>query len=188
MTGRESYGWRLLVTVVCMVAKEARSGRTIRLWREQLSQLTEPPFDTGPDSLFVAYYASAEVGCFLALGWDPPERILDLFTEFRAETNGLITPHGNGLLGALAYFGLPTMGGDEKAAMRDLVLTGGPWSSEEQDAILKYCQEDVEALLRLLPAMAGRLVPEAAKSHVRLGQPKPPTRQFAIGARRLSWG
>ena len=47
-----------------------------------------PPYATGPDVLFVAYYASAELGCYRVLGWPMPERILDLFTEFRARTNG----------------------------------------------------------------------------------------------------
>ena len=69
---------------VCMVALELRTGRLIRLWREELSSLSRAPFDTGPQTLFVAYFASAEIGCFKALGWPVPERILDLFTEFRA--------------------------------------------------------------------------------------------------------
>ena len=55
-------------TPACMVAREARSGRTFRIWQDELVGLTAPPFDTGPNALFVAYYASAEVGCFLALG------------------------------------------------------------------------------------------------------------------------
>ena len=143
---------------VCMVAREARSGQTYRIWQDELEGLAAPPFDTGLEALFVAYYASAEVGCFLALGWEPPARTLDLFTEFRAETNGVRPPHGNGLLGALTYFGLPMMGSDEKTTMRDLILTGGPWTGDKQAIILDYCQEDVDALLRLLPAMAGWLL------------------------------
>ena len=67
-----------------------------------------------PDVLFVAYYASAELGCYRVLGWPMPERVLDLFVEFRARTNGLATPAGNSLLGALAYFGLDSIGADEK--------------------------------------------------------------------------
>ena len=56
-------------TPVCVVAREARSGRTLRIWRNELVRLTAPPFDTGPDALFVAYFASAEFGCFMA--WSP---------------------------------------------------------------------------------------------------------------------
>ena len=136
---------------VCLVARELRSGRTIRLWQDQFGPT--PPFPTSADVLFVAYYASAELGCFRALGWPMPARILDLFTEFRDATNGLPTPAGAGLLGALTYFGLDAIGATEKTEMRDLVLRGGPWSSAERSAILDYCESDVVALARLLPAM-----------------------------------
>ncbi len=112
---------------VCMVAKEARSGQTFRIWQDELAQLTAPPSTPAPTLCSSPFMPVREIGCFLALGWKPPDRILDLFTEFRAETNGLYTPHGNGLLGALTYFGLPMMGGDEKTAMRNLILTT-PWT------------------------------------------------------------
>jgi hypothetical protein len=140
---------------VCFVAHELRSKRRFRVWRDQFG-LT-PPYARGPDVLFVAYYASAELGCYRVLGWPMPERILDLFTEFRARTNGLHTPAGNGLLGALAYFGLDGMGADEKEEMRALILRGGPWSEDERTAILNYCEGDVEALKRLLLAMVSKL-------------------------------
>ena len=136
---------------VCLVAHELRSGRRFRIWQDQFGPA--PPHATGPDVLFVAYYASAELGCYRVLGWPMPERILDLFTEFRARTNGLETPAGNGLLGALAYYGLDGIGADEKTEMRDLVLRGAPWTAEERAAVLNYCGGDVTALERLLPAM-----------------------------------
>jgi DNA polymerase-1 len=136
---------------VCLVAHELKSGRTIRLWRNQFG--SSPPYAVDDSALFVAYYASAEIGCHLALGWPKPTRILDLFTEFRCITNGLSVPAGNGLLGALAAFGLDGIGSVEKDEMRDLVLRGGPWTNDEREAILAYCEGDVAALGRLLPAM-----------------------------------
>jgi hypothetical protein len=136
---------------VCLVAHEIRSGRTIRLWRNQLGLL--PPYAIDPSALLVTYYASAEIGCHLALGWPKPARILDLFTEFRCLTNGLSTPAGNGLLGALAAFGLDSVGTVEKDEMRALILRGGPWTHHERESILAYCEGDVTALARLLPAM-----------------------------------
>ena len=136
---------------VCLVAHELRSGRRLRIWQDQFG--SAPPYATGPDVLFVAYYASAELGCYRVLGWPMPERILDLFTEFRARTNGLDTPGGKGLLGALAYFGLDAIGASEKTEMRELVLRGGPWSEMDRTAILDYCEGDVAALERLLSAM-----------------------------------
>jgi hypothetical protein len=136
---------------VCLVAHELISGRRFRIWQDQFGPA--PPYATGPDVLFIAFYASAELGCYRVLGWPMPGRILDLFTEFRARTNGLETPAGNSLLGALAYFGLDAMGATEKDEMRALVLRGGPWSEDERAAILNYCEADVVALERLLPAM-----------------------------------
>ena len=140
---------------VCLVAWELRSGRKLRLWRHELDR--SPPYGIGPDSLFVAYYASAEIGCHLALGWPKPVRVLDLFAEFRCATNGLNTPAGNGLIGALAYYGLDGMGASEKDAMRDLILRGGDWPEQEREEILAYCEQDVAALARLLPRMVGHI-------------------------------
>jgi hypothetical protein len=136
---------------VCLVAWELRSGRKLRLWRDEFG--AAPPYPTSSDALFVAYYASAEIGCHLALGWPVPERVLDLFTEFRNQTNGIPTVSGAGLLGALAQYGLDSIGTVEKNEMRDLILRGGPWSVADQVAILDYCESDVAALARLLPVM-----------------------------------
>src|SRR5262249_19867528 len=107
---------------VCLVAWELRSGRKVRLWHDGFGRV--PPYPTGPNSLFVAFYASAEIGCHLALGWPVPERVLDLFPEFRNRTNGVPTENGSGLLGALAYYGLDGIGAVEKEEMRDFVLRG----------------------------------------------------------------
>lgn len=140
---------------VCLVAWELRSSRKVRLWREQFG--SAPPYSIGFESLFVAYYASAEIGCHLSLGWPIPACVLDLFTEFRNCTNGIHTENGSGLLGAVAHHGLDSIGAAEKDDMRDLVLRGGPWSAAERTAILDYCESDVGALARLLPAMLPRI-------------------------------
>ena len=136
---------------VCMVAKELRSGQTWRLWRGEFGSV--PPFPIGPDALFAAFYASAELGCFRALGWPMPASILDLFTEFRDRTNGLETPAGSGLIGALTYFALDPIAAQEKDRLRLLILRGGPWSESERKEILEYCETDIVALEQLLPAM-----------------------------------
>ena len=139
---------------VCMVAHELISGRTIRMWRSELLSLSKAPFDTGPAALFVAYYASAEMGCFLELGWALPKNVLDLYVEHRVETNGLCMPGGNNLLDALALRGLAHIDAGEKDSMRRLICGQTHWSDVEQLAILNYCASDVEALAALLPRMA----------------------------------
>src|SRR3974390_318019 len=70
---------------VCMVARGLRSGQQIRLWADELG--SKPPFSTGQRSLVVSYYAIAELGSFLVLGWPMPTNVLDLFAEFRVRTN-----------------------------------------------------------------------------------------------------
>jgi DNA polymerase I len=89
---------------ICMVARELQTGQTLRLWGDDLLAQRVAPYPLGPEALLVAYYASAELGCHLALNWPMPARILDLFAEFRCITSGLDVVCGNGLLGAMTYF------------------------------------------------------------------------------------
>ena len=138
---------------VCIVAMEITTGKKIRIWQDELRQLDKAPFPTDDSTLFVAYYLSAEIGCFLSLCWALPSNVLDLFTEFRCMTNGTLLPNGKGILGALTYFGKSGINAEEKTAMRDMVLRRGPWSTTEQKDILDYCESDVLALAELLPAM-----------------------------------
>jgi DNA polymerase I len=139
--------------VRCLVAKEYLSGRCIRIWADQLEGLSEPPYAIDEQSLLVAYYASAEMGCHLALGWSCPIHVLDLFCEFRTMTNGLTIPCGASLLGALTYFGLDAIDSTEKTTMRDLAIRGGNYTEAEKLALLDYCESDVTALAQLLPVM-----------------------------------
>src|SRR5262249_37442678 len=104
-----------------------------------------------------AYYASAELGCHLALNWPMPSRILDLYAEFRNLTNGHPVPHGNGLLGAMALFDLDAIDAAEKESMRELAMRGGPNTANERSALIDYCESDVTALARLLPRMLPRI-------------------------------
>ena len=80
-----------LPNVLCMVAsmldEHLRHVRTIRMWRGEFG--STPPFDIGPDTLFVAYSAWAEMTCFIVLGWEFPEHIFDLHTAYLAASNVL---------------------------------------------------------------------------------------------------
>lgn len=143
---------------VCMVARELFSNKLIRLWQDGLGSI--PPFPIDNDTLFVAYFASAEIGCFLELGWPVPTRILDLYPEFRNATNGIPLPTGRGLLSALSHHGISSITSEQKAEERALVIGGGPWTRGDRARILDYCQTDVDpigALLeRMLPAILAR--------------------------------
>lgn len=136
-----------------MVAKEMHTGQVLRAWRDELRAMPVPPFPIDGSVLFVAYYSSAELGCFLALNWRMPARILDLCAEFRRLTSGLTTPCGRGLLGAMAYYGLSSIDANEKDSMRQLAMRGGSYTDVEKQTLLDYCESDVDALMKLLPLM-----------------------------------
>ena len=138
-----------------MVAREYYSGQLQRLWLDVVDKSVSLPM--GENSLYVAYYASAEMGCHLALDWTLPDHLLDLFCEFRCLTNGVALPAGKGLIGALSACGLEHIPMVEKKEMRELAMRGGPYSPEEQVALLDYCQTDVDALVALLPEMVPKI-------------------------------
>jgi DNA polymerase I len=138
---------------VCMVARELRTAQVVRVWFDQFNLLTRPPFHIGPDVLFVGYFTSADLGCFLSLGWPLPTRILDLYTEYRSLTNGRPEVVGYKLINALTYFGVDSIGAVEKREMQGLAVRGGPYTREEETALLGYCESDVNATARLLKAM-----------------------------------
>jgi hypothetical protein len=86
-----------------------------------------------------------------------PARILDLCAEFRDHTSGLARPYGAKLLGALAYHGLDVAGAVEKSEMQE-ALGNGTWRGKySREQVLDYCEGDVTALARLLPAMSPRI-------------------------------
>jgi hypothetical protein len=68
---------------VCLVAHELHSRRAVRLWQNQFGPT--PPYSVDAGSLFIAFYASAELSCHRALDWPMPERILDLFLTIRRQ-------------------------------------------------------------------------------------------------------
>ena len=141
-------------TPVCVVAREYFSNRLIHLFADELGD--RPPFPTNEDDLFVAYFASAEIGCFLGLGWEAPKRILDPWTEQRVLTNGRPGVK-HGLLNTLEYYGLDSIAAIEKTEMRELAMRSGPYTSAEQVSLLDYCQTDVDALAGLLPVMLPKI-------------------------------
>jgi DNA polymerase I len=156
---------------LCMVAVELQCGRIIKLWRDELFRRRgHPPFNVGRETLFVAYFASAELGCFLALDWPLPVSVVDLFAEFRVLTNGLSLIAGAGLVGACQYHGIPMMSADEKDSNRAIILRGEPWTNEEEARIIDYCCADVEATRRLFLAMLPRILTGPGGADAALGR------------------
>ena len=144
-------------TPVAIVLREWRTGETIRLFQDELKQLSACPFPTGAGSCYIAFYSPAEWNTFLALGWSLPLNVIDFYVEFRNLTNDLLHFGKSNLINALDYFGEPSIGHAYKAEMQALILTGGPWDAAQKAAILDYCESDVEALVKLYPHIISRL-------------------------------
>src|SRR5262249_11812979 len=101
------------------------------------------------DALFIAFFASAELGCFLELGWPLPAHVLDLYAETKWDTCGRDgMPSKPPLVFALDHYGVDSLDATEKDEMRQLALRGGPYSDAERRALLGYCESDVNALVR----------------------------------------
>jgi hypothetical protein len=147
---------------VCLAVWELRTGQKRRLWRDQMG--ASPPYDISKNSLVVSFASDAEMSCHLALGWGLPARMLDLYVEFLQAINSTPRPPPNkdknkkrgSLLHALNYYGLDGIDAVEKKRWRDLISRGEPWTAEEREGILDYCESDVRALYRLLPVMIRR--------------------------------
>jgi hypothetical protein len=151
-----------LPDVLCMVAhvldENLRHVRTIKLWRGEFG--AAPPFDTGPDTLFVAYSAWAEMTCFKVLGWKFPVHIFDQHTAYLAASNILLPfspdeirkkPRKR-LPDACCAYGIEGWENIDKGDISKAIGTGtwpGRYSSQD---ILDYCEEDVRMSTLLLRA------------------------------------
>jgi DNA polymerase-1 len=142
-------------TPLCLVALEMRSGRIVRLWQDELGPF--PPYRLDADAMIMGYMISAEFGCHAALGWGQPARALDPYIEFRHYTNDGTVKSGDrekgfySLAGALQYFCEDSIDTAHKTDMRDRIVQGPPFSVQERQDILSYCENDVRALARLVP-------------------------------------
>ena len=133
--------------------------RTIRLWRGEFG--TTPPFDIGPDTLFVAYSAWAEMTCFMVLGWKFPEHIFDLHTAYLAASN-ILLPYNpdevrkrqrKRLSDACRAYGIEGWERiDKEVIAKD--IGEGRWRDYGQEAVFDYCEEDV----RKVRAAAARAI------------------------------
>jgi hypothetical protein len=147
---------------LCMVAymldENLQHVRTIRMWRDDFGKT--PPFDTGADTLFVAYSAWAEMTCFMVLEWQFPVHTFDLHTAYLAATNVLLPYDPNEvrkkprkrLPDACRAYGLE---GWERIDKEDIskAIGDGTWRNQySPEEVLDYCTEDVRMEMRLLRA------------------------------------
>jgi hypothetical protein len=145
---------------VCLVAHELFSGRELRLFGDELR--CEVPYAIDAGALYVAYNASAELRCHLALGWPLPLHVLDLLVEFRWVCNGRgSATGGHKLEDALVHYGLHHKAHGYKHEFQ-VAIGEGRAHELGRDAVLDYCATDVTATHQLLLRMApGICLPQA---------------------------
>jgi DNA polymerase-1 len=150
-----------LPNVLCMVAyvldEYLRHVRTIRLWRGEFGRI--PPFDTGPDTLFVAYSAWAELTCFQVLGWKFPAHVFDQHTAYLAASN-ILLPYNpdekrsrpsKRLPDACRAYGIEGWERIDKKGMAE-DIGNGLWQKYGREGVIDYCEEDVKKSTELLRA------------------------------------
>lgn len=136
---------------LCMVAKSYQDGG---MWSEWLEGNRHQgcPFPLGSDVLYVTFMATAEINCHRVLGWRLPSNVIDLHAEFRRITSGYNLPE-HSLYAALRYFGSFAHSQASKDEMRDRICRSDHFDSTDKEAILNYCESDVDALMELLGHM-----------------------------------
>ena len=169
-----------------MVARELRSGRLLRLWRDELPA-GRPPFRTDAEALFVAYYASRRArllpGARLAdAGAHPrPVRRVPGRDQRPADPvrRGPARRAGSGT-GSTPW--PPT----RRPRCATSSCAAGRGRADERRAILDYCQADVDALAALLPRMLPGILGRQRDPDVALGQALLRGRYMAAAA-RMEW-
>jgi DNA polymerase I len=147
---------------VCGCFIEQRTGTKIELWRDELLRLRQAPFDTGPNSVMVAFMAAAELSCFLSLGWKFPDNTLCLYAETIAAINGddtvwLLGKKRPSLHEALVLHGLePSMSDEEKEHWRRVILDNVEYG-DLQKGVQDYNRVDVLETLDLIEKMGPAL-------------------------------
>jgi hypothetical protein len=147
---------------LCMVAyvldEHLRHVRTIRLLRSEFG--SSPPFAIGPNTLFVAYSAWAEMTCFKVLRWPFPVHIFDQHTAYLAASNVLLPYNPDEvrkkprkrLSDACRAYGIEGWERIDKEAIAEAIGNGTWRGRYKLREILDYCEEDVRASVQLLRA------------------------------------
>ena len=125
----------------CVVGKCVETGQVLRLWLD--GDNVACPF-ARPFCL-VAHYAMAELACFAALGWPPPDQVVDTLAEARCVRGQVPLADGWGLLSIARWLGVPAMSVSFKEEMRALAMAEEV-PLDRRDDLINYCQQDVEVL------------------------------------------
>jgi hypothetical protein len=162
-----------------LVACDLYTGKTIKLWRDDLLKLKHPPFPAGPDAVVYAHNASAELGVFDVLGWTYRGHIHDTLYEHLYLTNGLREDHESCSLDAVAeHHGIPALDKEQKKYFQKLCAEGRaePYRTE----VLDYCETDVRECA-LIAGCQKEQLNGSPYTHLRGATAKAQSRMFSAG-------
>jgi hypothetical protein len=160
----------VLCGVYYLLDENLQHVRTVRQWRGEFG--STPPFDVGPDTLFVAYAAWAEMACFEQLGWKFPVHVFDQHTAYLATTN-ILHPYNpdekrkkeyKDLKTACRAYGIAGWENIDKGDIAKAIGTGTWRGRYSQEDIYNYCEEDVSNSTKLLRRQLSGLGPFAPVS------------------------
>ena len=137
-----------------LCAYEVLTGEEYQYRGSELRRMRKAPFDVGERTLFVCHYAPAELGCFEALGWPMPLRIIDTWIEERVRRFGIANHYGFSLLHCLEAYGHPVREEQEKKRFQTMGMEGGPKCEEDWQPYLDYCLDDCKDCAKLFDSMS----------------------------------
>lgn len=150
---------------VCVVAAEIETnqagelilpGRFVSVGWNEMRAMKTAPWDTGPDTVSIAFSGHGDLACFDDLGWCRPARYVDLMVEMRWFHNGTYQfPSVLGLYGYLDRWGVTHPPDSYKSDLRDLILSGQ--SHTRPADTLEYCRMDVELTVELVNQVWAKL-------------------------------
>jgi len=125
---------------LCAVYKDLKTEQTLKIWDYEENNLAQHHFDF-EETLFVCFYATAEVGYFLKQLMGRPPYIFDCWTEYAKlyKNNRDLS-----LLAAATAYSYPNpISKEEKEKFRDMCIKQNTWNKKEREEILNYCEGDV---------------------------------------------
>ena len=124
---------------LCAVYKDLKTEQTLKIWDYEENNLAQHHFDF-EETLFVCFYATAEVGYFLKQLMGRPPYIFDCWTEYAKlyKNNRDLS-----LLAASTAYSYPNpISKEEKEKFRDMCIKQNTWNKKEREEILNYCEGD----------------------------------------------
>ena len=126
---------------LCIVMKDLSTGHVYKYWDHESDSFSQHHFDY-EKTVFVCHYAIAEVSYFLARLMGRPPFIFDTWTEYSKLYKNR-RPSCSLLNAATAYGYKNATTAEDKDRYRDMCINQNTWTKEEQEGILKYCEDDV---------------------------------------------